>query len=104
MPRYHRTSKTSRGARRPSASRVLHLVLALGRCPWGRYNACFELLQRSHGAFDLAAASRAARPLVAALAFGVSSAGSGKVDETLGAGDLSPVTAFGRVASQSSRA
>src|SRR6266581_1223966 len=31
-PRYHRTSKTC-GARRPSTSRALHLVLALGRCP-----------------------------------------------------------------------
>ena len=66
------------------------------------------LAEGRHGRFDSAAASGAAPPLFAALLFGVSSVECGKDSETLGACDLSLATgcgaAFGRVASQSSRA
>src|SRR5205823_3106550 len=81
---------------------------AFGPVLLGRYGGSLDLSEGRHGPLGLAAASGTARPFFAALAFAVSSAGSGEAGKTLGAGPDAPVrgcgAALGRVASQSSRA
>src|SRR5215468_10046849 len=90
MSRYYQTSKTSRGARRPSANRTVHMFLALGR-----ERPASSLSQRIHEGFDSAETSCAA--VICSALFRRLVGGERQRGKTLAAGHLCPVTgaAFG---------